>query len=103
MIIARKKVFDDLCKWLFPILFYVADKGGIEEDNYQNRYPGFISERLISYYFEKNRSNYKVVYSDKNFIKVPPHMVFDLSHICANLMYKDISLFFYKEGIWICH
>lgn len=68
MIIARKEIFDDLCKWLFPILFYVADKGGIEEDNYQNRYPGFISERLISYYFEKNRSNFKVVYSDKNFL-----------------------------------
>ncbi|OON84926.1 hypothetical protein BXO88_15000 [Oribacterium sp. C9] len=68
MLIARREVFNDLCKWMFPVLFYVADTGGVEEDNYQNRYPGFISERLISYFFEKNRDKYKVVYCDKNFL-----------------------------------
>ncbi len=68
MIIAKKQVYDDMCSWLFPILFYVADKGGVVEDNYQNRYPGFISERLITYFFEKNRDKYKVVYADKNFL-----------------------------------
>ena len=67
--IARKQVFDELCEWLFPIIFYVSEKGGIEEDNYQNRYPGFISERLITYFFEKNREKYKVVYADKNFLE----------------------------------
>ncbi len=45
------------------------EKGGIEDDNYQNRYPGFISERLITYFFEKNRDKYKVVYADKNFLE----------------------------------
>jgi hypothetical protein len=69
MLIARKEVLNDLCQWLFPILFHVAEKGGILEDNYQNRYPGFISERLISYFFEKNRANYKVFYADKNFLE----------------------------------
>lgn len=68
MLIARKQVFDELCEWLFPIIFDVAEKGGIELDNYQNRYPGFISERLITYFFEKNRKKYKVVYVDKIFL-----------------------------------
>ena len=40
---------DELCSWLFPILFDLAERGGEREDKYQNRYPGFISERLISY------------------------------------------------------
>ncbi|SEK70807.1 protein of unknown function [Pseudobutyrivibrio ruminis] len=69
MLIARKDVFDELCEWLFPVLFDVADKGGTLDDAYQNRYPGFISERLITYFFEKNRDRFKVVYADKNFLK----------------------------------
>ncbi|MCR5748444.1 MAG: DUF4422 domain-containing protein [Lachnospiraceae bacterium] len=69
MLISKKEVFDDLCEWLFPVVLAVADKGGIIEDNYQNRYPGFISERLISYFFEKNRDKYIVVYADKNFLE----------------------------------
>lgn len=69
MLIARKDVFDELCEWLFPVLFYVADKGGTLDDAYQNRYPGFISERLITYFFEKNRDRFKVVYADKNFLE----------------------------------
>ncbi len=68
MFIMRREVLDDLCSWLFPILFAVAEKGGELEDNYQNRYPGFISERLISFFFDKHRDKYKVVYADKGFL-----------------------------------
>lgn len=66
MFIMRREVLDELCGWLFPILFKVAEKGGTKEDGYQNRYPGFLSERLISFFFEKNR--YRMVYADKNFL-----------------------------------
>lgn len=68
MFIMRRNVLDELCCWLFPVLFAVAEHGGEKRDSYQNRYPGFLSERLISFYFEKNRDKYKVVYSDKNFL-----------------------------------
>lgn len=68
MFIMRREVLDDLCQWMFPILFNVAEQGEILEDSYQNRYPGFISERLISYFFDRNREKYKVVYADKNFL-----------------------------------
>ena len=68
MFIMRREVLDELCSWMFPILFAVAEKGGSLDDSYQNRYPGFISERLLTYYFDKNRDKYKVVYADKNFL-----------------------------------
>ncbi len=68
MLIARKRVLDELCQWLFPILFYVAECGGHKEDPYSNRYPGFIAERLITFFLEKNRNQYKLVYADKNFL-----------------------------------
>ena len=68
MFIMKSEVLNALCSWLFPILFNVADHGGQKEDSYLNRYPGFISERLISLFFEINRSRFKVVYTDKNFL-----------------------------------
>ena len=69
MLIARAEVYDKLCEWLFPILFSIQEKVGWREDRYQNRYPGFISERLISFFFEYNRDKYKRVFADKMFIK----------------------------------
>lgn len=68
MFVMRREVLNDLCTWLFPILFRVAEHGGQKTDSYLNRYPGFISERLISFFFEKNREKYRIVYSDKNFL-----------------------------------
>ncbi|SFG25342.1 DUF4422 domain-containing protein [Oribacterium sp. WCC10] len=68
MIIAKKQVLDRYCEWVFPILFGVVEKMGQFEDPYQNRYPGFLSERLLSFYFYYHRDEYDVVYADKNFI-----------------------------------
>lgn len=68
MFVMKKNIMDDMCRWLFPILFAVTEHGGTKNDKYMNRYPGFISERLITYFFEKNREKYKVVYADKNFL-----------------------------------
>lgn len=69
MFIMRKTVLDALCEWLFPILFAVAEHGGEKEDSYLNRYPGFLSERLMTFFFHKNREKHKVVYADKNFLE----------------------------------
>ena len=68
MIIARREVLDELCSWMFPIIFDVYEHCGVKEDSYQSRYPGFISERLITYYFESRRDKYRVVYCNKNFL-----------------------------------
>lgn len=68
MFVMRREVLDELCRWLFPILFAVAEHVGHKKDPYQNRYPGFFSERLISFFFEKHRDKYRIVYADKNFL-----------------------------------
>lgn len=69
MLIARRDVLDKLCTWLFPILYAVAEHGGIKEDSYMNRYPGFIAERLITYFFEGRTDKYRVVNANKNFLE----------------------------------
>lgn len=68
MFIMKKEVLNELCQWMFPILDAVVAHGGQKDDRYFNRYPGFLSERLITYYFEKYINRYKVVYADKNFL-----------------------------------
>lgn len=69
MFIAKKEILNDLCTWMFPIIFACTERSGEREDTYQNRYPGFLSERLISFFFEYNRDKYRVVYADKNFLE----------------------------------
>ncbi|WP_024866212.1 DUF4422 domain-containing protein [Butyrivibrio sp. FCS014] len=68
MLISRKEVYDELCEWLFPVLFAVLEKCGTLEDSYQNRYPGFLAERLITYFFRMKADEYKVIYADKCFL-----------------------------------
>lgn len=68
MFIMKKSILNEFCEWLFPILFAVADHIGEREDTYQNRYPGFMSERLLSYYFNHNSNKYKLAYCDKVFL-----------------------------------
>lgn len=68
MFIMKKGILNELCAWLFPILFVCAEHGGEREDAYQNRYPGFLAERLMTFFFEKKRDKYKIVYADKNFL-----------------------------------
>lgn len=68
MFITRKNILDELCEWLFPILSVVEEHVGEKEDVYQNRYLGFISERLITLFFEKKKNLYYIVYADKIFL-----------------------------------
>ncbi|HEX2856175.1 MAG TPA: DUF4422 domain-containing protein [Propionibacteriaceae bacterium] len=51
MLIARRALFLDYAHWLFPILLEVhrrMDYDGL--DAYQQRLPGFLAERLLTYY-----------------------------------------------------
>lgn len=69
MFIARRTFLDDYCNWLFPILEYCEKRIGIKEDTYQNRYVGFLAERLMSVYFTHNIDKYKMVFAHKHFIE----------------------------------
>lgn len=68
MLIARKEIFDGYCEWLFPILEYIEQHCGRKEDQYQNRYIGFLAERLLSIYFLHNEKRWKIVHARKIFL-----------------------------------
>lgn len=56
MMIARKEVFDSYCRWLFEILFAIeenTDLNGYSKE--EARIYGYISERLLGVWLEKNK------------------------------------------------
>ena len=67
--IMRRSVLEDFCGWIFPRLFDIMDTVGTCENTYQNRYPAFIAERLLTLFFEMNRDRYRIVYADKGFLQ----------------------------------
>ncbi len=67
--VMRREVLQDYCSWLFPRLFEVMKRIGQREDVYQNRYPAFMAERLLTLYFEMHRDKYHIVYADKGFLQ----------------------------------
>lgn len=68
MVIAKRKIICEFCEWLFPILDAVVKSVGEHKDLYQNRYPGFMAERLMTYYFETKSEKYHIAYADKSFL-----------------------------------
>lgn len=68
MLIARKRILDDYCGWLFPLLDYCEKRCEKKADRYQERYIGFLAERLLTVYMEHHRKDYKIVYARKHFV-----------------------------------
>lgn len=68
MFIMKKTALNEYCSWLFPILSEMEWFGGQKEDAYQNRYLGFLAERLLTLYFIYHKDKYKIAYADKIFI-----------------------------------
>lgn len=62
MFICSKKIIDDYCEWLFPILFEAEKLIDISgRDQYQTRVFGFLSERLFNVWLGHNK--FKIYYS----------------------------------------
>ncbi|MDF3626244.1 DUF4422 domain-containing protein [Brytella acorum] len=58
MFVAKKHIADEYSKWIFDILFAMADmKFYNNYDDYQKRVFGFISERIMGVWLLKNRQN----------------------------------------------
>lgn len=68
MFIARKEILDKYCEWLFPILFECEKRCRPRDDKYQERYIGFLAERLMSIFFIHNWNRWKIVHAKKNFL-----------------------------------
>lgn len=73
MMICRKEIFDEYCNWLFDILFKLEKEIDLSQRNdYQKRIYGFLSERLLNVWMEKNKlkvKKLKVVNTEENIIQ----------------------------------
>ncbi|WP_051200194.1 DUF4422 domain-containing protein [Butyrivibrio sp. FCS006] len=68
MFIMRKDILRSFCDWMFPILFACNKRIGVKEDAYQNRYPGFLSERLLNVFLYKNREIFNIFVANKRYL-----------------------------------
>ena len=62
MFVMKKKIFEEYCNFVFPILFDLEQKINLEgRDGYQRRALAFISERLTSLFiYSKKNQGYRV-------------------------------------------
>jgi len=71
MLIAKRKKMEEYCKWLFDILFQVEALAKKRNDfPCQDRYIGFLAERLMTIYIYKKRLfiyEDSLLYEDKNY------------------------------------
>lgn len=70
------------------IPMYNMEECGTIEDNYQNRYPGFLSERLITYYFHRNVDEFRICYADESFFDIKIERAVKLSLFCMCGVYS---------------
>lgn len=60
MFVMRRDFFDSYCTWLFSVLFELEKRLDISAfDAYNRRVFGFVSERLLDVWLEKNKIPYK--------------------------------------------
>ncbi len=69
MFIMKKMIFKEYCGWIFPVLEECERVIGDKDDAYQNRYIGFLAERLMTMFFYHNRNNYHIMFSNKHFLE----------------------------------
>ena len=68
MFIMKREIFNKYCEFIFPVLEHCEKEIGLKSDVYQNRYAGFLAERLLSVFINKH-SEYKVAIADKIFLE----------------------------------
>ena len=55
-------IFDAYCRWLFPIVIYVAKKMNVDEyDLYSKRVVGFFAERMLTVWIRHNQIKVKEI------------------------------------------
>ena len=69
MFIMRRTVLAEYCQWLFPILFACAEIIGEKDDTYQNRYAGFLAERLLNVFLYHNRERLKIAVVKRHYLE----------------------------------
>lgn len=65
MLISRKEVFNDYCKWIFPLLEEITNRCEKTQRERLPRYIGRIGEILTSLYFCINNKKWKITHAPK--------------------------------------
>lgn len=68
IIVARKKVLEDYCGWLFPILERVEELSVPKGNSRADRYIGYVGETLSTIYFMYNKKKLNIVHSGCKFL-----------------------------------
>lgn len=94
MMICKKEIFDNYCSWLFPILSNIEKTINIKKykNDYQKRVFGFLSERLLNVWVEKNNLSIKclpVYNTESNRIGFLKHVYLRCKTIFIRLLIKS--------------
>ena len=68
VIVAKSKVLDDYCSWLFPLLFRIEEINDPNGEKQPNRYIGYIGETLETLYFMYNKDKLKIAHAGCRFL-----------------------------------
>ena len=68
MLIAKKKIFDDYCNFLFEVLARTEELTIPKGENRADRFAGYMGENLTTIYFLKNREHLKILYAGKKWL-----------------------------------
>lgn len=68
ILIARKQVLKDYCRWLFPILERVEELSIPKGNERSDRYIGYMGETLSTLYFMVNRGRLNIVHAGCRFL-----------------------------------
>ncbi len=65
MLLAKKSVFADYCKWLYPILDRIEEMSEPKGADRADRYTAYLSESLETLYFMVNRERLKIYHTGR--------------------------------------
>lgn len=68
ILVAKAKVLEDYCNWLFPILERVEELSKPKSINRNDRYIGYIAENLLTLYFMYNKNQLNIVHTGRKMI-----------------------------------
>lgn len=68
IMLARKEVLEEYCKWLFPILERTEELSAPKGEDRQDRYIGYMGETLATLYFMVNRDRLNITHSGCRFL-----------------------------------
>ena len=68
MVVARNKVYDDYCSWMFPVIFRMMELDKENEYGHEtDRHNAYAAELLTSFYFSKIKDNTNIYITDYHF------------------------------------